>query len=496
MFTLVERSGNKSYIEIDSPPANARIFDVTDSNNILQVGTSLTTTLNAVINNTQSENRKLFVTNQAITPTDIKPVTFRSFSSANAEFLIITHNAFKRAGAGVANPVKAYAEYRASTQGGGYDTLSVTVDQLYNQFTYGESTPLAIFRFLQFLESRKRPDYLFIIGRGLDVWHDYYRNPTAGDFTSLKDFVPSAGYPASDANYSAGLGGSLNEPAIPTGRLSATLPEQVVYYLNKVKEMEATEFSDLWRKRILHLSGGIDEGEPVTFKSYMEDFASIATDVYLGGEVKAIAKRSSEAEELINVSEEVNAGLNLITFFGHSSPSTTDFDIGYVTNPVLGYNNKGKYPMILVNGCNSGAFFTTGEGELFGEDWITASEKGATGFIAHTSFGLVSSLKRYSDFFYEVAYGDSTFLKKGIGDIQKEVARRYLEGVSPTAQNITQVQQMLLLGDPAVKLFGAGKTDFAIDNTSISVVAPDGLNNYYHYTQFRFANSSEEFWSR
>ena len=88
-----------------------------------------------------------------------------------------------------------------------------------------------------------------------------------------------------------------------------------------------------------------------------------------------------------------------------------DFDIGFVTDPKLGYDNKGKYPMFLLNGCNAGSFFINGK--LFGEDWIHAPDKGAIGFIAHTSYGLETTLHRYSRIFYEVAFADENFIYRG-----------------------------------------------------------------------------------
>ncbi len=42
---------------------------------------------------------------------------------------------------GYGDPVQSYAAYRASTAGGGYDTLTVPIDQLYNQFNYGGDFP-------------------------------------------------------------------------------------------------------------------------------------------------------------------------------------------------------------------------------------------------------------------------------------------------------------------------------------------------------------------
>ena len=197
--------------------------------------------------------------------------------------------------------------------------------------------------------------------------------------------------------------------------------EEVAAYLNKVKEMEALPFDNLWRKNILHLSGGREEGEPELLQAYLKDFQVVAEDFHLGGKVSALAKYSKEIQ-VVNVSKQVNEGVNLITFFGHSSATNLDFDIGYVSNPVMGYNNKGKYPTLLMNGCNVGAYFLTYT--TFGEDWVLARDKGATAFIGHSSYGFTHLLKRYSDYFYSVGYQDSTYIYKGIGDIQKEVCQK------------------------------------------------------------------------
>jgi hypothetical protein len=122
---------------------------------------------------------------------------------------------------------------------------------------------------------------LFLIGKGLDVNYGYRRNPSA--FTLYKDLVPSAGYPASDIAYSAGLSGTPGVPAVATGRLTANTAGDVAAYLNKVKERDALTFDDLGRKRILHLSGGIEDHEPALFRDILEGFESVAEDVFLGG---------------------------------------------------------------------------------------------------------------------------------------------------------------------------------------------------------------------
>jgi hypothetical protein len=463
-FTLRENTATKSLLQIKNPLSNSRIFDVTDPANVIQVGGQSSTTLDAVVRST-NVSRKLAVVAEPILPA-LQRISFTAINGNSFNYLIITHPLLRKAANGYSDPVQAYADYRASETGGGFSPRVVNIHDLYNQFSYGEQTPLAIFQLMKSLEATKLPDYLFLIGKGLDVAYNYYRKP--GDFPVFKDLVPTAGSPSSDIAFTAGLAGTTFNQAVATGRLTSTTSQEVAAYLNKVKETEARPFDDLRRKHILHLSGGIEVGEPQAFRSYLEEFAQSAKKFYLGGVVQAVAKQSTDIK-LINISEEVNSGVNLVTFFGHSSPATLDFDVGYVSDPVMKYDNKGKYPVMLMNGCDAGAFFLNAE--LFGEDWINTADKGAIGFIAHTSFGFAHTLRKYSGLFYRTAYEDSTFITKGIGDIQKEVSRRFLRNVLPDELNIAQVQQMLLLGDPAVRLFGAPHADYAVQDENVFLSA-------------------------
>ncbi len=462
---------NKSYIELINPEPGLRIWDVTDSNSITILGTqSSPSKLSAVIPLAGS-SRKLYASTNTITPT-IKAVSFRQINPQEHDFLVVSHKALLKSAAGYNNIVKAYAAYRASPEGGSYDTLVVTVDQLYDQFNYGETSSLGIYEFVKFMVNNGSPRYLFLIGKGRDV---FSHRGVALSTTQLKDLVPTAGYPGSDIAFSAGLKGTTHEPALPTGRLSATKPEEVAAYLNKVKETESNGNNpqeNVWRKEGLHLSGGIQPYELPYFKSIVDGFKSIGKGYYWGAKITTLAKREPNPVELVNVSDQINKGVNMVTFFGHSSPGTIDIDIGYVTDPALGYNNKGKYPIFLINGCNAGNSFSNGTS--FGEDWMLAANKGARNFIAHSSFGFVNLLQTYSDYFYTIGFADSTFFDKGIGDVQKEVARRYLLSNGANMPVITQIQQMLLLGDPALKLFGTSKSDFETNDNSIYLESFDG----------------------
>ncbi|MEJ1239414.1 C25 family cysteine peptidase [Chryseolinea sp. T2] len=461
-------NGSKSLVNINNAPGGVRLFDVTDPNNISAIASTVSTTLNAALDT--KSNTRILAAKDFITPS-VRAVTFREIIPSQYNYIIVSHPQLRTPALGYSDPVSAYADYRNSPEGGGYKAIAVNVQELYDGFNYGEYSPLAIYQFMRHMTAGGKPQYLLLAGKGLEVFYSWNRVQATKPYGIYQDFIPSAGYPSSDMAYSVGLSGTTYEPAVATGRIPALKSADIASYLNKVKEMEAQSYNALWRKNVMHLSGGIYDGEPQLFKSYMLDFQTVAEGAQLGGKVSALAKHSKEVQS-INIAGQVNEGLNLVTFFGHASPTLLDFQLGNATDPVEGYNNKGKYPTLLMNGCQVGDFNLVAT--LFGEDWITAKDKGAIGFIGHSGYGFVSNLRKYTQLFYEVGYGDAHFVNRGLGDIQREVARRFMENDGAWMASISQVQQMMLLGDPAVKLFGADKSDLEITDSGVSVASFDG----------------------
>jgi hypothetical protein len=468
---LNANAGGRSYVELENSVAGTRLWDITDPSAPVQIGTKTSGgLLTAVVPNTASP-RKLYAASTFLTPEipKIRTVTFEEINT-QSDFVIISHSSLMQPALDYSNPVEAYAAYRASAEGGAYNTLTLSIDQVYDQFNYGETSPLAVRELMRYMIAEGDPKYLFLVGKGREVNSGIHRRTPAAN--ESKDLVPTGGNPGSDMVFTAGLKGVPFVPAVATGRLTATTPLDVAAYLNKVKQTEAVAFDDLWRKRILHLSGGIQPNELQLFRGYMQGFAQIAEGDFLGGDVTTLSKHGIADVEFINISKEINAGLDLVTFFGHSAVDATDIDIGRVTEPVLGYNNPGKYPVFLVNGCNAGEYFNNGKN--FGEDWILAAEKGARNFIANSSFGFEDGLRVYTTYFYQVGFADSVFLGKGIGDVQIEVARRMLADFGTSEKFTAQAQQMVLLGDPSLKLFEPATPDYSINNESISVASYDG----------------------
>lgn len=468
-LVLNENTGGKSFVRIANPVAGSRVWDITDTNNPSQIGINSTFgEITAIVRNT-TQSRTLQVQAQTFSPATLKRVSFQPINPVDYDYLMISHELLRNGTN--ADPVVLYKQYRESTSGGGYKVFLANIDQIYDQFNYGLTSPLAIRRFCDFMLNGGQPTHLFLIGRATDNGFDYFRkDPTTATATN---FVPTFGHPGSDIAFSAGLGGAGLEDAIATGRINAKTPEDVEAYLNKVMEAEALEYDDLWHKNLIHLTGGQNETELVRFRQYGEIFEKIAVGPFLGGQVSKTSKKTIEAVEFFNITREINNGAGLITFFGHSGASITDIEIGIVSDPKFGYNNKGKYTNFLINGCNAGDFF--GVNESFGVDWILTPNLGALSFIAHSSLAFSSSLRNYSTLFYQVAYADEAFFGNTLGKIKQEVSKRYNGRYGSGAFATSQIQQSVLQGDPAVKLFAADKPDFDIVEANLNAATYDGL---------------------
>ncbi|GAB3895072.1 putative type IX secretion system sortase PorU2 [Spirosoma agri] len=466
-FQLTANTAGRSLVTIESVPAASQFWDISDPTAPIRMGSTTSSgySVSLVVRDTES-SRTLLRCSEPIRVSRISPVTFTNWSGRRPTYVIISHESLMKPASGQPDAVQAYAAYRASIAGGQHDTLTTTVQQLFDQFSYGERHPLAIRRFADQLLRQSsgavnRPRFLLLIGQGRST-PGVRRNPNQATI----DLVPTAGFPGSDVVFTAGLDGKPQDvPAIPTGRLNATKPQQVIDYLNKVREFEALPATQPWRKKLLHLSGGYTTNEAILFHALLKGYEKQAAAESLGAHVITVAKQTDSPVETINVARQVNEGVGLMTFFGHSSLDVTDLDIGFCSNDALGYANKGQYPLMLINGCASGNIFYSQP--TFSADWLLTPNRGAIAVIANSHLGYVDVLDRYSRHFYDLL-ADSTFLTKPIGEIQQETIRRTLVQ-TPDGFDLSNTQQMVLQGDPAIRIFPFDTPDYAMAAGGITI---------------------------
>lgn len=470
-FYVPTKAGN-SLLQIENVVGESDLYDITDEENVIKITSTLNNNILTGVVRSGNQIRKVFLKRrETVVNARIERVTFNYEDVRANNYLIISHPELRKPVLGrYDDPLQAYVDYRSSVLGGGFNVLYADVTRLYDEFSYGEYTPLAIRRFVRHVYRNSDPQYLFIIGRGRRVDNQIQRlpNPLA---VSSRDLVPTMGAPGSDILYTQGLNENSRIPTIPVGRLSVNNSEGVANYLDKVIEKEATIKDSPWTKNIVHLSGGLTSGELTRFREFIKGFGDQVSSDFLGANVTNISKNTNNAVQRFNISEEVNKGVGLITFFGHSSSRFTDIDIGTVSDPSNGYNNAGRYTAFIVNGCRGGEIF---DRSSFGEDWLSARNKGATNFIAHSDVGIPNSLRDYTAEFYKLL-ADTLWMTQSIGNIQKEAIKNYLStNVLIDETDIAAAEQILLQGDPAVPLFGHDKVDYIVRSEDVFLRSRDG----------------------
>lgn len=472
VFTI-DSSSEKKYLEVENfdhggiPPV---LYDLT---NQVRITTTLDT-LNGIIRialNPSEKVRKLVLVNPnsgVLNLGEFLPITFFDYDQANAEFLIIYTKALNAELNGK-HWVTEYASFRQNSPYNPFDTLTVEIRQIYDQFGYGiPRHPMAIRNLIHFgIEHWENLEYTFIIGKGHE--YDAVRNSeNPGSY-----YIPTFGKPGADNLFSASIGSSY--PTVPIGRLPATSPNDARVYLEKVTAYEAAPFlsgptipEKEWMKRILHLGGGLTPSEINQIKSNLAGMEQKIENNRFGGEVTTFIKTSSDpvqtsaTEGIIN---RINEGVAFLTFFGHSSPAVLDFNFDDPDS----YENAGKYPIFLAFGCNSGNMFnyTPGVGERF----LKAEQKGIVGYISNTGFGYISSLYDFGQAFYD-SLGGSLY-GSSIGHILR--SSNLAMDASFFFGNQALAQQMSIQGDPSLHIYFSEKPDY-VPNSTTAHIEPRILN--------------------
>jgi hypothetical protein len=387
---------------------------------------------------------------------ELQPVRFRDYRSLPANYLLVGHRQLEKPSLQHANPLQAYASYRASPAGGNFDTLVLRMEELYDQFAFGERSPWALTAFLKFYWPIHRPQYLLLTGRSVvpfaQAWVDhasvFYRNvPQAFD---LQDLVSTAGFPPSDSYFVRGLRpGEPELSAMAVGRIPAKTSQDLSNYLDKVIEKEGLLVSS--PNKILHLVGGMNPAELARHSSFMEGFAGLAKSGLPEVEVITYRKQGEAEVERVDLGKEINAGLALLTYFGHGSLGYNELDFGDVSDSTLTYANAGKYPLLLINGCDYGNAF--GPSYSQGEDWLVTPNKGAIAVLSNSSMGVDLLLKRYTEIWYSHLIAVAPAADQlSLGDILLRTEREFLFRYGLSSEHEAFLSQQVLLGDPALRI--------------------------------------------
>lgn len=401
-------------------------------------------------------------------PSNMSAISFNFYDDMNPEYLIITSEALNPSD-NPNNAVQQYAQFRRSALGKEFKTEVINIEEIIDQFGFGiKGNAYAIRNFSQYMKD-KWPDFklVFIIGKALDY-------SLKNRQTNIVSQVPTFGNPGSDNLMFSDQG--LTYPNVGTGRLAAQTEEDVLNYLDKIKahaELVNVENKTIeeriWRKDVIHLSGG-DAGNQEQLFQHLSSMEEILENGEFGANVFTFRKTSADPVQTAasqEILKKIDNGISMLTFFGHSSASTFDFSVEDPTK----YKNEGKLPLILSMGCNSGDIHQTIES--LSEQMILTKDVGAIAFVASSGSAFPSPLAVLGKDFYDKLADD--FYGQPIGTA---IQKMQIDLYSPDQTKVrTLHEQNTLHGDPALSLFYADAPDYVVDFSSISTGGEVGTND-------------------
>ena len=327
----------------------------------------------------------VFDLDKAAAPRSVERVSGPRLHSSRerADLLVVTEKRF----------VPELADHLAWREKQGWRSRLVTVQEIYDEFSFGIKDLDAIRAYCRFaLENYDPPrlQYLWLVGESR--WDP--RNLLKSE---REDLVPSPplgtarGTSSNDQDYVFLLGQDFF-PDLLVSRVSVSLPEELSAYLAKVRLMEEDPPLGWWRSRDLLLADeAFEELHPRNLDRGLKDYVfpvSIRLVDYPLDTIRsfeAVGKEGKEARGIRpDVVEKWAEGASLVEYIGHGGVtvwSTRAFFKGLnrPDSDVDRLRNENRYPFVLIRSCLSGTVnWPTFPGEVsVAEALIEAPTRGA-----------------------------------------------------------------------------------------------------------------------
>lgn len=371
--------------------------------------------------------------------------------AAAAEFVVVTHPRFM-----------AQAQRLASLHAvmDGLETLVVTDQQVYNEFSSGKQDPMAIRSLLRHLRSRhpeKAPRYLLLFGKAtFDP-----RNLTGHNLPMVTTYETAYSFDNDGVSYcsddvmgyldSNETGASSESLDVSVGRLPAKTESEAAHMVDKIERymMRSDLGTDAargsWRSFVALLADDADPSRPgdtifvhsseITANKICAQYPAINVDrLYADAYHQQNNAIGSFYPELKNaLTKRIGNGCLLLNYIGHGSVHYIGTERYIEPSDIAGYANDGRWPLLVTSTCSYG-FHDLVEEESGAEAFLLATG-GAIGVVSATR--PISHVERFNT--DVILYALDT--ANTIGDALRKAKNR--TAVSPCIG---------LLGDPALHL--------------------------------------------
>ena len=330
-----------------------------------------------------------------VTPTSTKTpeLSFipldQDIRSGNAEYLIITHPDFIASGSDEDLLGSLVADLENS-----FSSVDVVdVEQIYAQFGNHIFDPQALRDYIKFSVQNRGSTTVLLVGG--DVYD--YRGFENSD---ARSFIPSIYMATGDIVSFAPVDAKYvdldddNTPDLALGRL----PIRTMGELKILLAKRTAYLNRDYDKRALFSADLIDDIAQYSFKL---DAQSIAQDFFQGWTVETAFPDDVGIRDARNrIIDEINQGVSLTSFFGHSSTAQWSFDGLFNGFDAAQLQNQGRPTVVTQWGCWNTYYVNPNEDSM-GHRFLMEGDRGAVAVMGATTLTSASNEKLLSRLVFE-----------------------------------------------------------------------------------------------
>ncbi len=370
--------GNIVEFEIQSSTPSARVFDVTDGNNVLEIPTEINGNQLKIVR--PSETLREYV---AFNPNaefaepelvgDVENQNLHGISTP--EFLIITNPAFL-------NSANELAQFHETHDG--LKTEVVVSTKVYNEFSSGHFDATAIRNFIKMFYDRGNTlKYILLFGDGsFDN-----KNITAGNFNfiptyqSLNSLNPISSFITDDYYVLLDDGESVYKGAVDLGigRIPASTQYQAQLVVDKIKNYHSPKALGNWRNTICFIGDDEDGNIHMMDSEKLADMVNENHKEFVTDKIYFDAfpqQTTTSGEEYPDVTEAINKrvqdGVLILNYVGHANNRALAHEKVLDISNINSWSNSNTLPIFVTATCEFSRFdaneMSAGESILFQEN--------------------------------------------------------------------------------------------------------------------------------
>jgi len=310
----------------------------------------------------------------------------------------------------------------------------VDVEDIYYQYSGGIVDPNAIAAYIQ--DATNVFDLKYVLLVGGDSF-DYLNNLGLGSFSFIPSFYVETNnlitYTPSDVPY-VDLNAD-NVPDLAVGRFPARTVDELQSMIDKTIQYTANTY------RRTSVFAADKNGNDGNFALYSEGLVNTLPADW--SVVRAYLDEDTQENTTTLLTNEINSGVSMVSYFGHSGPSTWSFDHLLGKSDVEGLSNNNLSTVVIQWGCWN-AYHVSANASTMAHKFLV-KENGAAAVLGASTLTKVNSDRALGKLFVPLASQPGVTIGEALLQAKQQLAEEHPD-------YLDVLLGYMILGDPAIEV--------------------------------------------